>query len=247
MPNRILISPVALAAIVLATWRCPVAGSAHPTTHTGRAGDLHSAETQTPPGTRAEPRSPVQLDADALADVEHLPPARRRLVEIALRIGREHPGNRYLFGSADPARGGFDCSGAMFYVLGKAGLRPPRSSAAQFDWVKDAGRLVDVQGTIASFEDPLFSSLKPGDLLFWSGTYRPASARPNAVTHVQMYLGRERSGGRRVMLGSSDGRTYRGLSRSGYGVFDLLLPARGSSNRLVGFGTPPGLDPVDAR
>ncbi len=129
----------------------------------------------------------------------------------------------------------------MYYILRKFGLKPPRTSAGQFDWVKAAGHLTLIPDGTASFEAEAFASLEPGDLLFWSGTYTPKDGRTNKITHVQMYLGREKADGRRVMIGSSDGRSYRGTQRNGFGVFDFRLPRKGSKGRFVGFGTPPGL------
>lgn len=43
------------------------------------------------------------------------------------------------------------------------------------------------------------------------------------------------------MVGSSDGRSYRGMARCGFGVFDFKLPRQGSRARMAGFGPPPGL------
>ena len=62
--------------------------------------------------------------------------------------------------------------------------------------------------------------LKPGDLLFWSGAY--GSDRDPDITHTMIYLGREKTTNHRVMVGASDGRTYKGQSRFGVSVFDPL-------------------------
>ncbi len=59
-----------------------------------------------------------------------------------------------------------------------------------------------------------------------------------------MYLGKEKKDGRLVMIGSSDGRSYRGQRQCGYGVFDFRLPAQGSKTQFAGFGPPPGLEPT---
>jgi len=64
-----------------------------------------------------------------------------------------------------------------------------------------------------SFE---FDDLKPGDLLFWRGTYNIDRDPP--ITHTMIYLGREKRTNKRVMLGSSDGRTYDG-NNGGVSVF----------------------------
>jgi hypothetical protein len=187
------------------------------------------------------PAAPATLTPDALDGLEGMHPQRRKLVELALKEGRENRLSRYIFGSADPARGGFDCSGAMFYLLLKMGIDPPRSSATQFDWIEEAGLLVKVPAGITSMDDESFDKLRPGDLLFWAGTYDPKDGRTNRITHVQMYLGKEKKDGRRVMIGSTDGRSYRGRRQCGFGVYDFKLPGKQSKSRFVGYGTVPGL------
>ena len=195
--------------------------------------------------TAAEPKTtrpvPVLLNLEELKGVGDLDARRRGLIESACQTRKEHPSLRYQYGGADPKDGGFDCSGSMYYILRKYGLKPPRTSAGQFDWVKEAGNLTLVPEGTTSFEAEVFASLRPGDLLFWSGTYTPTDGRTNKITHVQMYLGREKEDGRQVMIGASDGRSYRGIQRNGFGVFDFRLPRKGSKGRFVGFGPPPGL------
>ena len=66
-----------------------------------------------------------------------------------------------------------------------------------------------------------------------------------AITHVSMYLGKAKSDGRQLMIGSSSGRSYRGKRKNGYGVFDFRLPSKSSKSTFVGYGTPPGLVVVD--
>ena len=180
---------------------------------------------------------PGTLRVEELAEFESLGAPRKELVRTAVAEGRRLRLGEYVFGSADPDRGGFDCSGSMVFLLNKVGVEPPRTSAGQWEWLKENGRAVEVPPG-ATLEDEVFSKLKPGDLLFWAGTYEPTDGRASAVTHVQMYLGREKSDGRRVMIGSSDGRSYRGQKRCGFGVFDFRLPRPGSKARFVGFGSP---------
>lgn len=151
---------------------------------------------------------------------------------------------QYVFGSHDPARGGFDCSGSIFYLLRKVDLVPARSSAGQFEWLKKAGEIHSVPAGVASLKDQSFDDLQPGDLLFWTGTYAPKDGRPNKITHLQMYLGIEKGHGP-VMVGSTDGRSYRGIARCGFGVFDFKLPRKTSKSRIAGYGTPPGLKPSE--
>ena len=185
---------------------------------------------------------PGELESAELAGFEDFDPKRAALVDLALKLGRTHRLNRYLFGSADPEKGGFDCSGSIYFILSQAGIEPARSSAAQYDWIDDAGLLTQVPASASSLDSPVFEKLQPGDLVFWAGTYRPTDGRTNKVTHVQMYLGVEKASGKPVMIGSSDGRSYSGKARCGFGVYDFKVPGKQSKARIVGFGPPPGLE-----
>ncbi len=189
----------------------------------------------------AEYARPAVIKLDDLAGVKSLDANRRKLIGNALTTARNHGWLKYQFGSADPKRGGFDCSGAMYYVLNESGLKPGRSSAAQYLWIKKAGGITEVGKAVTTLDDPLFDKLEPGDLLFWNGTYRPRDGRKVPITHVSMYLGKAKADGRQLMIGSSKGRSYRGKRQNGYGVFDFRLPSKGSRSTFVGYGTPPGL------
>ncbi len=90
-------------------------------------------------------------------------------------------------------------------------------------------------------EDKSFANLKPGDLVFWTGTYVPTDDRTLKITHVGMFLGYEKKDGRPVMINATNGRFYRGEKGNGFGVYDFRVPRVGSKSRLVGYGTPPGL------
>ncbi|MFC7336724.1 C40 family peptidase [Haloferula chungangensis] len=184
------------------------------------------------------PGFPAFADLDLPEDTS---PKRIAFIKLALESAAELKLNKYIFGSADPSRGGFDCSGSVFYLLEKSDIDPPRSSAAQFDWIKKAGNLTEVPVGTKSLDAPIFDKLQPGDLLFWSGTYNPADGRTNKITHVQIYLGREKKDGLQVMIGSTDGRSYRGSQRTGFGTYQFKLPSASSKSRFVGYGTPPGI------
>ena len=184
----------------------------------------------------ARPGSLQPSDLEEYASLEGL---RKQIVDEALDLAAQQSWLKYRFGSADPESGGLDCSGSVYYILQKVGIDTPRSSAAQFTWVKDAGALTEVATTVTSTGDAAFDDLKPGDLLFWSGTYEPTDGRTVPVSHVQIFLGHEKATGEPVMVGASDGRTYRGTKREGYGVFDFKLPKAGSKARFLGYGLPP--------
>lgn len=88
---------------------------------------------------------------------------RETIVETAL----DQVGEDYKYGGSDPDDG-FDCSGLVWYSYREAGIKLPRSAAAQ----KKAGKFV------------LFKDAQPGDLLFYHFGDRKAGD-----LHVVIYLG----------------------------------------------------------
>ena len=138
----------------------------------------------------------------------------------------------YKYGSADPANGGMDCSGFVYYVLNQNGVAPyvPNDSKGQYIWLRSAGTFKPVvSGKDDSFE---FNELKPGDLLFWSGTY--SIERDPPITHAMIYLGREKETGARGMVGASDRRAYRGQRRFGVSVLEFNMPQTENSEAYEG-------------
>ena len=150
----------------------------------------------------------------------------------------------YKYGSADPANGGMDCSGFVYYVLRQNEFTDvPRDSSQQYVWLRRARKFESVLSeNDDSFE---LEDLKPGDLLFWTGTY--SIERDPPVTHAMIYLGREKQTNKRIMIGASDGRTYDGKQRFGVSIFDFKLSKPPDSNDaklspvFVGYGRIPGL------
>lgn len=182
---------------------------------------------------------PAWIETTELTGFGLLPESRRRLIEGALALARDSPRMPYLTGSADPDSGGLDCSGAMYFVMRKAGLDPPRSSGAQMEWLRKSGRFHEIPADALELEHPSFAGLKPGDLLFWAVNDTSGEER---VHHVAMYLGTAITDGLPLMINSTDGRTYRGRKANGYGVYDFQIPKSGSLSKLVGYGTPPGIE-----
>jgi cell wall-associated NlpC family hydrolase len=184
------------------------------------------------------------LSPDEIAGYDKYPPRVRQILDTGLELTRRNLG--YMYGSADPANGGMDCSGFIFFVLQQNGFSDvPRDSSQQYVWVRKAGNF---NAVLSNREDSFeFDALQPGDLLFWRGTYRIDRDPP--VTHTMIYLGREKRTKKRVMLGASDGRTYNGRQIFGVSVFDFKLPAPPNSGDLkmspvfVGYGRIPGLSP----
>jgi hypothetical protein len=173
-------------------------------------------------------------DPPLIKDQEHLEPTRRELIETSLKAVGEHPDIPYRYGGSAPEEGGMDCSGAVYYLLGKVGIDPPRSAQAQYDWVKKSGKLTVVPPD-AKEGDPIFDRLQPGDLLFWAAL---DEAKEPRISHVQIYLGREIKDDLPVMIGASDGRSYRGTKKNGFGIVDFRVPKADSQRKLVGFGPP---------
>jgi cell wall-associated NlpC family hydrolase len=148
---------------------------------------------------------------------------------------------RYQFGSADPKAGGMDCSGTMYRVLQDSGIKEvPRQSDEICRWVMRRTRLYRTEDT-STLKDKSLSALKPGDLLFWSGTYETSNPRELPISHVMLYLGKRKKDGKPVVFGASDGRTYDGQRRNGVSVFDFVMPKRDGKAAFYGYGPVPGL------
>jgi cell wall-associated NlpC family hydrolase len=220
------------------------------TSPTPTPGESPSA-TETPSASPEETPEPgggkkgwpnVSLSPDQLADYDSYPPKVRQILDAGLALTKQNLG--YTYGSADPANGGMDCSGFIYYVLKQNGFPDvPRDSSQQYVWVRKAGNFYAV---LSRKEDSFeFDDLKPGDLLFWRGTYNIDRDPP--ITHTMIYLGREKRTNKRVMVGSSDGRTYDGKQRWGVSVFDFKMPPPPKSGDakiapvFVGYGRIPGL------
>jgi len=184
---------------------------------------------------------PAEIGSVDLRGFADLAADRRNLIEEAIAVRHDNPWLPYLFGGSTPAAGGFDCSGAIYFVLRGAGLVSPRTAAGQYFWLRDEGRMHLVSEAAKNPEHTSLKYLLPGDLLFWSGTYLPEDGREINITHVAIYLGQEKKDGHHVMINSTDGRSYRGTKSNGYGVYDFRLPLASGKSRFVGYGTPPGI------
>ena len=215
------------------------------------------AATETPSPTPAENPTPssseraqgkkawpnVSLSPEEIEDSDSYPLKVRQIIDAGLALTKQNLG--YTYGSADPANGGMDCSGFVYYVLKQNGFPDaPRDSSQQYVWVRKGGNF---KAVVSRKEDSFeLDDLKPGDLLFWRGTYNIDRDPP--ITHSMIYLGREKRTNKRVMVGSSDGRTYDGQQRWGVSVFDFKLPPPPKSGDakispvFVGYGRIPGLN-----
>ncbi|MBA2434340.1 MAG: C40 family peptidase [Chthoniobacterales bacterium] len=179
---------------------------------------------------------------DEIAEFDQNPEPVRKLLSTALDLTTRNLD--YKYGSADPADGGMDCSGFIYFVLRENGVKDvPRDASGQYVWVRKAGNFRAVLSReLDSFE---LDELKPGDLLFWTGTYEMERDPP--VTHTMIYLGKQKDSGKPIMVGASDGRTYEGEQQFGVSVFDFKsvrskqATTSGTHPRFVGYARIPGL------
>ena len=186
------------------------------------------------------------LTAADLREYESQPLAVRNLIDHALLLTTRNLS--YQYGSSDPASGGMDCSGTVYFLLRDAGLADvPRDASGIYKWVWQKSRFLAV--TSSSPDTFELAPLKPGDLLFWTGTYDVQRDPP--VTHVMIYLGTNRHTNRRVMVGASEGRRFNDQSMYGVSVFDFTLPRAKagdtSTSRFIGYGAVPGLEAAHPR
>ena len=73
----------------------------------------------------------------------------QRLLARALALTKLNLAYRY--GSSDPAGGGMDCSGTIYYLLREAGVPDvPRDSSEMYRWVWTKGRF---QAVVSSSPD----------------------------------------------------------------------------------------------
>jgi len=101
-------------------------------------------------------------------------------VDKLISVAKDQLGTPYVFGGSSPS--GFDCSGYISYVYGKAGKSIGRTSAAGF------------YGKSSKVSDP-----EVGDLVFFDNTYK------SGISHVGIYIGDNQfihAGGNKVQITS---------------------------------------------
>ncbi|QQL43678.1 NlpC/P60 family protein [Sulfuriroseicoccus oceanibius] len=143
----------------------------------------------------------------------------------------------YVFGGESLGEGGMDCSGTIHHVLTRVGFRyVPRQSNHQYHWLAKAGTLKKA----SRLDERTLRKMRPGDLMFWKGTYRTGKRWPN-VSHVMIYMGRDPNTGKHWMFG---GRGQSASGRNGGGVdFFSFSPREGGrrNSKFIGFGRVPGV------
>ncbi len=189
---------------------------------------------------QAEPPAPIPLTSITEADLKEFhesPPEVKKLIREALRLATLKL--KYLYGSADPANGGVDCSGTIHYLLKEVGLTGvPRDASGFYEWSWKQDRFHSVISTDpASFE---FKHLRPGDLLFWIGTYDVKRDPP--ISHVMLYLGTHAVTHERLMMGASSSQSFKGTPHEAVTVSTWNLARQGQPGaRFIGYGSIPGL------
>ncbi len=165
----------------------------------------------------------------------------KKIVDVGLALTTRDLA--YKYASADPTKGGMDYSGFIWYVFTQSGVQNvPRDGREQYAWVRKAGNFQAVLGhSDDTFE---LDGLKPGDLLFWAST--SGASREPEITQTMIYLGRDESTNQRLMMGASEGGTFKGEKKSGVGVFDFKLrpaeqPDEEAVSVFVGYGRFPDL------
>ena len=192
--------------------------------------------------TAQTPAPDATISTDEIVDYDNNLPEVRKIIDTA--IGLTTSKLDYRYGSADPASGGMDCSGFIYYVLTKCGVSGvPRDAREQYIWVRKAGNF---QAVLAQSDDTFeLNALQPGDLLFWGDTN--SVNREPAITQTMIYVGRDKGTNQRIMVGASDGRTYKDAPRRGVSVVDFKVPRveatqeNQASPTFVGYGRIPGL------
>jgi len=204
------------------------------------------AQADGPPTPGTANGRPALIATDELAGFDSLPADRRKLIAESIAVAKNASWLRYTARGARPSDGGFDCSGAMYYVMRLVGLDPPRISADQYNWLKQNNRLHLVPEDAPDLDHPSLKNLHPGDLLFWGRRTEVSKGTKMQITHVAMFLGTEKKDSHPVMINSTDGRSYRGTKANGYGVYDFKLPSAGAKVAFLGYGTPPGIAQVES-
>ncbi|CAB1253756.1 MULTISPECIES: bifunctional lytic transglycosylase/C40 family peptidase [Clostridium] len=92
-------------------------------------------------------------------------------VQTIMTEALKYEGWKYMFGGSNPNIS-FDCSGLTQWCFGKAGIKLPRTAQEQYDMTQHIS----------------LSEAKPGDLVFFHGTYNAGTY----ITHVGIYIGNNR-------------------------------------------------------
>jgi cell wall-associated NlpC family hydrolase len=200
-----------------------------------------TGSTSSPVTETAAPETAIPLEAETI-DSKDYPEDVRKMIGLGCDLAKRRL--NYKYASADPANGGLDCSGFIYYVFTKSGVKNvPRDAREQYVWVRKAGNF---QAVLAHGEDTFeLDALRPGDVLFWANT--SGASREPEITQTMIYIGRDKTTKQRLMIGATERGTYKDRPLSGVGVFDFDLkaaeqePGQETDSVFVGYGRFPDL------
>lgn len=122
----------------------------------------------------------VCVSLAVIACPTHAAPAKKSVTQVARQLASENL--PYKYGATDPKQGGLDCSGFVRWVFNKShGIELPDEAGLQLEYFRKHGRVWDAKSGWTP------ADLRPGDLIFWTGTY--PVRRKSPVTHVMIYHG----------------------------------------------------------
>ncbi|WP_236634558.1 C40 family peptidase [Exiguobacterium sp. SL-10] len=95
----------------------------------------------------------------------------------AIAVAKKFVGTPYIWASSNPANGGFDCSGLIYYAFNQAGYSVPRTNVATY-W---AGSYFGTQLS-KSFVP------QPGDLVFFENTYTAGPSHMGIMINSDTFI-----------------------------------------------------------
>ncbi len=105
----------------------------------------------------------------------------------------------------------FDCSGTVQYIFSKAlNFSIPRDSFSQYVFFKEKEFYSDppMQDSDTVNTDELRKNLRFGDVLFWTNTYNIPPGRNPPISHVMIYVGRDKKGVMKMAGANTWGNGY---------------------------------------
>lgn len=95
----------------------------------------------------------------------------------AITVAQKYVGTPYVWASANPANGGFDCSGLIYYAFNQSGVSIPRTNVATY-W------------SGSHFGPQLSKSFVPqaGDLVFFENTYTVGPSHMGIMINTDTFI-----------------------------------------------------------
>jgi hypothetical protein len=185
----------------------------------------------------------TKLKPEDLEDFAQVGPTQRDMIQRALALtGR---GLSPAHNSDNPDTGGLDSGGFIQYLLKpySDAASAPHDPAEIYRWARKTGNFHAVLTRDPASTE--LAGLVPGDLMFWSTI--DAWNQDVPITQVTLYIGKERSSGKPVMVGVSQGSLYHNAPMTGLSVLDVQQSASDPAEdyllpRLVGYVAIPGLE-----